>query len=261
MIEWIIFALLGIVAGLFSGLLGLGGGLIIVPILLIIFSWQGLAASQLMHVAVGTSLMTITVTSLFSLYAHHRHNNINWLVLKRLVPGLMLGAIVGAYFATMLSSQFLQQFFAAYTVIVAVRVWLPMSKSSNEYLLNKGVLYGTGGLVGSISALAGIGGGSLIVPYLLMAKQSIQRAIGTSAACGLPISIAAVSGFLVFGHSPENNNTVWQTGFIHWQAFLGIISTSSLFAVIGVKLAKKLPVTILRRLFSGILLLVAVYLL
>ena len=104
-----------------------------------------------------------------------------------------------------------------------------------------------------------IGSLFLVVPYLLMAKQSMKRAIGTSAACGFPISVAAVIGFLLFGQTQDASN--WQTGFIHWQAFLGIISTSTLFALVGAKLTNYLPVTILKRLFALVLLVGAIYLL
>lgn len=261
MLEWFIFASIGAVTGLFAGLLGLGGGLIIVPSLLFVFSWQGLAESHLMHIAVGTSLMTITLTSLSSLYAHHQYENVNWLLVKRLALGLIVGGFMGAYFATMMTSQLLQYFFVSYMFFVAISMWHPLSRNiTNERLLNHAVLFGAGSFIGSISALVGIGGGSLLVPYLLAAKQSMKRAIGTSAACGFPISVAAVMGFLLFGQ-PQDMTMDWQTGFIHWQAFLGIISTSTLFALVGAKLANHMPVTILKRLFALVLLVGAVYLL
>ncbi|NQY27680.1 MAG: sulfite exporter TauE/SafE family protein [Piscirickettsiaceae bacterium] len=259
MLEWFIFALIGVVTGLFAGLLGLGGGLIIVPALLFVFSWQGLAEAHLMHLAVGTSLTTITLTSLSSMYAHQQQLNVNWSLVERLVPGLIIGGFMGAYFATMLTSQFLQQTFALYMLFVAIRMWLPITNYSDELLVNKVTLLGVGGIVGSISALVGIGGGSLLTPYLLMAKQSMQRAIGTSAACGFPISIAAVIGFLLFGQE-QNVSNDWQTGFIHWQAFLGIISTSIVFAIIGAQLTQYLPVEILKRLFSVVLIIGGIYL-
>lgn len=261
MVEWIIFALIGVIAGVFSGLLGLGGGLIIVPALLAVFTWQALPESQLMHMAVGTSLMTITVTSLSSMYAHHQHANVNWKIVKKLSPGLVIGAIFGAGVATMLSSTLLQHYFAIYVFVVAVRMWVPMLPSVETCLLNNSILFLFSFVAGSLSALVGIGGGSLVVPYLVIAKQSIQRAIGCSAACGFPISVAAVTGFIIFGKDQEISSDVWQSGFIHWQAFLGIVSTSALFSIIGAKLVKHLPVIILKRIFSLVLLFVALSLL
>ncbi len=259
MLEWFIFAAIGAVTGLFAGLLGLGGGLIIVPALLYVFSWQGLVEAHIMHIAVGTSLMTITLTSLSSMYAHHKHQNVNWSLVKKLVPSLIVGGFMGAYLATMLTSQFLQYAFALYMVFVAITMWFPFSSHNDERLLNRGTLLGVGGFVGSISALVGIGGGSLLTPYLLMAKQSMKSAIGTSAACGFPISIAAVIGFILFGQGSDVNNG-WQTGFIHWQAFLGIISTSIVFAVVGARLTRYLPVKTLKQFFSMVLIVGGIYL-
>jgi len=261
MIEWIVFALIGAVTGIFSGLLGLGGGLIVVPSLMAFFTWQGLPPTHLMHIAIGTSLMTITVTSLSSSYAHYKYQHINWQLLQLLVPGLLIGGMLGAYVATLFSRSLLQFCFAFYVFFVAIRMWLPILPPASETFLNKNKLSLFGILAGCISALVGIGGGSLIVPYLMMAKQSMQRAIGTSAACGFPISVAAVTGFFIFSQDHSSTTSMWQTGVIHWQAFFGIISTSILFSLIGVRLAKRLPVNILKQIFSFILIVIGLYLL
>lgn len=260
MIEWIVFALIGAVTGIFSGLLGLGGGLIVVPCLMAFFTWQGLPPTHLMHIAIGTSLMTITVTSLSSSYAHNKYQHINWQLFRWLVPGLLIGGMLGAYVATLFSRSLLQLCFAFYVFFVAIRMWIPILPSANETFLDKNNLSIFGVIAGCISALVGIGGGSLIVPYLMMAKQSMQNAIGTSAACGFPISVAAVLGFVIFGQSKEIADNQWLIGQIHWQAFLGIISTSALFSMLGAKLTKTLPITVLKRIFSIVLFIVAVYL-
>ena len=256
--EWISFALIGCFAGMSAGLLGLGGGLIIVPSLLLVFHWQGLPGQQIVHVAVATSLMTITITSLSAMVAHQQHKNINWPVVRDLSPGLVMGGIIGAYFATLLDGFLLQTCFAIYVLVVALRMWFPVTPLLNESLLKMPILLGVGNIIGMISAIVGIGGGSLTVPYMLMAKQSIKVAIGTAAACGFPISVAAVTGFVIFGQNNVTTSTDWLTGFVHWQAFLGIIGTSILFAPLGAKLTKSLPVSTLRRIFSMALLVVAV---
>ncbi|MBL1321057.1 MAG: sulfite exporter TauE/SafE family protein [Methylophaga sp.] len=260
MIEWIIFALIGVLSGLSSGLLGLGGGVIIVPALLMVFAWQGLLGPHLMHMAITTSLMTIIVTSTTSAYSHHKHGNIDWHLVSKLIPGLVLGGLLGAALATQLSSQFLQQFFALYLLFAAIKMWLPNPSTVHRYLLNKSVLIGFGSIVGGISSLVGIGGGTLVVPYLVMANQPIQRAIGISATCGLPIAISAVAGFIIFGQEQEGSTMTSGAGFIHWTAFWGIISTSSIFAIVGVELAKKLPMERLKQIFSTVLLVSSVYL-
>lgn len=260
MLEWLIFACIGVISGLFSGLLGLGGGLIIVPALLFVFQWQGLATTDLIHLAIATSLMTITVTSLSSAYSHHRHRNVDWLLVKKLTPGLLLGGMLGAIVAVQLSASLLKYCFVMYVFFAAFNMWLPSPKFRQLQLLNNipVVLFST--TTGIISALVGIGGGTLVVPYLVMAQQAIQRSIATSSACGFPISIAAVAGF-AFIVQPQSEVSNWQTGFIHWQAFLGIISTSVIFSFLGAKLVSKLPVFLLKRLFSIVVLLVAIYLL
>jgi uncharacterized protein len=255
--EWITFALIGCFAGISAGLLGLGGGLIIVPSLLLVFNFLGLPNQQVMHIAVATSLMTITVTSLSAMVAHQRHQHINWPVARSLTPGFILGGIFGAFLATLISGPILQKCFAVYVLIIAARMWWPATPSVNATLLKTPILLAVGSIIGIISAIVGIGGGSLTVPYLVMAKQSIKQAIGTAAACGFPISLAAVTGFVIFGQNNVTISAGWLIGYIHWQAFWGIICTSIIFAPLGAKLAKRLPVDSLRHVFSVVLILVA----
>lgn len=257
--EWIIFALIGVLSGLSSGLLGLGGGVIIVPALLMIFSWQGLAGASVMHMVVATSLMTIIVTSGVSTYSHHQHGHVNWRLVRKLSLGLVLGGLLGAVLAARLSSQFLQQFFAFYLLFAAIKMWFPTPSAVHQQLLRKSVLFSFGSCVGLISSLVGVGGGTLIVPYLVMANQSTQRAIGSSSACGFPISVAATIGFIVFGQDEFSATTIKQTDIIHWQAFFGIISTSIIFSIIGAILAKRLPMQVLKVGFSVILIMVSIY--
>ena len=254
MLEWFIFSFIGMIAGLFSGLLGLGGGVVIVPALLLVFGLHYQDNEPIMQMAIATSLMTIVVTSLASIYAHQKQKNIDWNIVIGLLPGLVLGGFLGAFFATMLSGQLLQNIFVLYLLIVAVLVWLPVSASENGCLLNRPILLGVASSIGAISALVGIGGGSFIVPYLVMAKQSMTKAIGVSATCGFPIAISAVLGFIIF--SQNMNNSV-----IHWNAFWGIISTSVLFSLVGARLANSLPRRVLKRMFSFVLILISIYLL
>ena len=255
MVEWLIFMLVGVISGLLSGLLGLGGGLIAVPSLLFIFSWQGMAEAELMRVAIATSLMMIVCTSLVSTYTHHRFFNVNWLIVKRMAAGLAIGGFLGAYLVSILASQLLKVIFAGYMLFVAVSIWqrqLPCY--TNQRLLTNWPLVMIAHLIGAISALVGIGGGSLTVPYLLATNQSMSRAIGTSAACGFPIAVAAAVNFLLFGKT-DNAVSPWQIGFIHWQACLAMVSGSIIFVIIGAKLVNHLPVVVLKRLFSLALLL------
>lgn len=258
-IEWLSYAAAGMVAGTLAGLFGIGGGLVIVPVLVWLFSKQGLPSEYLIHMAVATSLMTIIITSMSSIFAHWRLGNISLLVVRRLVPGLIIGGFGGALLASLISGEKLQIFFAIFAFLMALRIWLPNATASYPMLLNRwpATIYAL--FSGVISALVGIGGGTLIVPYLLMARLNIQQAIGSAACCGLPIAIAGVIGFIVFAPSDLSRQSSWQTGFVHWQAFIGIIMTSVFFAQVGAKLAKRLPSHWLRRLFSLLLICVAIY--
>lgn len=259
MIEWLSFAGAGVIAGLIAGLLGLGGGLVIVPLLVVLFTWQGEVPEFIMHMAVATSMMTITITALSSLIAHHRHRNIHWPALRLFVFGLSAGAFFGAWFASKMPREFLQLFFALFALFMAIRVWIQIPDKGFPCLLNRLPAFSFSILTGGVSALIGIGGGTLVVPYLLLAGQTIRKAIGTSAACGFPIAVAAVCGFIVFAPSQLSGQTVWQSGFVHWQAFLGIVVTSTIFAPLGVTLAKKLSEKTLRQIFSIALLAVSLY--
>jgi len=257
MIDWLIYALIGAVSGVFSGLLGLGGGIIIVPSLLIIFAIQGVSESISMHMAVVTSLMTISVTSIAAAISHHRQSTINWLWFRRLVPGLVIGGLLGAYFSTLLSGKFLQYGFALYACFVAITIWKTVTLSESKY---SGVflsITGIATLIGSVSALVGIGGGTLIVPYLMSNQQPMPQAIGTSALCCVPIAIAAIIGYSLFETPLDLDTMSWHRGFIHEQAFWGIISTSIIFSMLSARWAKKVPIILLKRLFSLVLLMMA----
>ena len=258
LIEWLSFLLIGVFAGLSAGLFGLGGGVVVVPGLLLVLGWHGFNGDYLMHIAVATSLITIIVTSLSSTYSHHRHQNINWPIVARLAPSLLIGAAFGAYLTNSLRSELLQLIFGVYLLAVAIKLWLPDPKAMQQSLVKSPALLCFGTLIGFISALLGIGGGSLTVPYLLFAKQTIRKAIGISAACGLPISVSAA---LIFMYSaPSYLEQQWMTGYIYWPAFLGIISTSLFFAIVGAKWAQKLPMQRLQQLFSIVLLTISMWL-
>lgn len=261
MLEWLSFALAGVIAGLAAGLFGIGGGLIIVPILVTVFSWQAMSAEIAIHVAIGTSLMTITVTSLSSMWSHHRYGMTQWPLVARLTPGLIIGSLSGAVIAASLSSAVLQTIFGLFAILMAGRMWLPPPQALSSRLLTKESMGLYGAVTGMVSAMVGIGGGTLVVPYLVMAGQSMQKAVGTAAACGFPIAASGVVGFIWMGTRVHQLDADWQTGFVHWQAFIGIIATSVFMAPLGARLARRLPHRKLSQLFSLLLLAVGLMLL
>jgi hypothetical protein len=251
-----VYLLTGGVAGFIAGLFGVGGGLIIVPALMLVFAHQGFDPSYTVHLAVGTSLMTIVMTSLSSMWAHHQQQTTDWPLVFKLTPMLLIGSALGAMLAVSLSSLFLQVFIGVFAWMMAVKLWLPLPTTRSVRLLSLLPLSLYGGLAGVVSAMIGIGGGSLIVPYLVTAGVNIKQAVGTSASCGFPIALSGAMGFMVFGTTSEEQTTTWQTGFVHWQAFIGIVLLSVLMAPVGAKWAKKCPQAVLQRAFSALLLIV-----
>jgi len=254
MLEWTAYLIAGLVSGLLAGLFGIGGGLIIVPIMMLVFGWQGMSSDIAIHVAIATSLMTISVTSLSSMLAHHKFETTQWHLVKKLAPSLVLGSFAGAYIASSMSSDTLKVWFGVFALLVAIKMWLPPPKSVSSQFLAAPSIFSAGLVTGIVSAMVGIGGGSLVVPYLVMSGLSMQRAVGTAAACGLPIALSGAVAYMLIGTQLEQLDGQWQSGFVHWQAFLGIIATSIWVAPIGAKLAKTLPSQMLSRLFSVFLL-------
>ncbi len=253
----IIYIIVGAIAGVIAGLLGVGGGLVIVPVLTFIFIEQGFDYNIIVHLAVGTSLATIIFTSLSSMRAHHLHGAVQWQVVKQLIPGIMIGAAIGAILADYLPTTILKTIFAVFELLVALQMAMVLKPDAHQRIPGVPALWGVGGVIGSLSSLVGIGGGTLTVPFLLWCRVSMRQAIGTSSACGLPIAISGSIGFLLLGLN-NTNLPNYSTGYIYWPAFIGITSASMLTATLGAKLAHILPVVLLKRFFSVLLLFLAV---
>ncbi|MDQ7074948.1 MAG: sulfite exporter TauE/SafE family protein [Gammaproteobacteria bacterium] len=243
---------MGSVAGLLAGLLGVGGGLIIVPMLLWLFQWQGLESPYLMQLAVGTSLASIVFTSLASVYAHHQHRAVLWPQVFSLTPGILAGALLGALLADQLASARLTTLFALFELLVAVQMFWGMSTTQQQRHLSRTAVHLAGLLIGAFSALIGIGGGTLTVPFLSAINTPIRHAVATSAACGLPIALAGSIGFVVIGWGKNLPESSW--GYLYPPALLGIVLCSVLFAPLGARLAHRLPTRVLKRFFAGFLL-------
>jgi len=259
-IEFALYLLLGGVVGVLAGLLGVGGGLIIVPVLATLFSTLGMPTDIIMHLALGTSLASILGTSLASVYSHHKHAAVNWGTAIKLSPGILLGAWLGAILASVLSSDFLRPVFACFELLVAMyMLWggkVSPHKGSPS-LVNFSL---SGGAIGFVSSLVGIGGGTMSVPWLIWHGSTIHKAIATSAALGFPIALSATLGYIFSGWNhplqPEHS-----FGFIYLPALGGIILSSIIFAPIGATLAHRMRVEKLRKIFALLLIVLAAYLL
>ncbi len=249
------YMLLGAIAGVLAGLFGIGGGLVIVPALVFSFDYQGISTEVATHMAVGTSLATIVFTSLSSIRAHHRKQAVQWHLFKPLALGLAVGSVLGAFTAGMMPGMMLRLVIGIFAIVIGIQMALALKPKPTRQLPDSGVLVGVGGGIGWASAIFGIGGGSLTVPYLTWNNVNMQQAVGTSAACGLPI---AIMGALVNINEGMNAEAVpeWSLGFIFLPAFLGIVVTSVPCARLGAILAHNLPATALKRLFSVLLFMV-----
>ena len=253
----LIYLLVGIGAGTIAGLFGVGGGLIIVPALVLVFTAQGIAPDILTHMAVGTSLATIIITSLSSIRTHHGKRAVDWRIVATMAPGILIGSWVGGVTADWLSGAWLQLLIGLFAVAIALKMWLDGLRKSQPPTDGSKVpgrvgLSIAGGFIGWVSAIFGIGGGSLTVPFLSRCHVVMQRAVATSAACGLPIAIAGALSFAVQGW---NNSQLpqWSSGYIYWPAFLGIVLASTFFARFGALLAHKLSPQLLKNCFAGLL--------
>ncbi len=254
------FLLLGVFAGLVAGLLGVGGGLIIVPVLAFVFQKQGFNPELIMHLAIGTSLATIIFSSLSSVHAHNRHGAVLWPVFTTLLPGIVLGALFGAFFAKLLSTQVLNIFFALFELVVAVQMAMNFRPKPTRQLPQAKGLLAVGGITGVVSSIVGVGGGAMIVPFLLWCNVTMRNAVATSSACGLPLAIAGASGF-VFSGWRNIGLPDFSFGFIYLPALLGVIITSVLFAPVGARLAHRLPASTLKKIFAGLLLVLGIHML
>ncbi|KPK56720.1 MAG: hypothetical protein AMS22_00215 [Thiotrichales bacterium SG8_50] len=250
MLAWIIYLGLGAFAGTVAGLLGVGGGLIVVPVLAIIFAQQGVSAEHLMHLAVGTSLATIVPTSISSVVAHHRRGAVLWQVFKRLVPGIVVGAAAGALLAKFLDTAVLRTTFGVFELLVAAQLALDIKPAPHRDLPARSGMTLAGTVIGAVSAVLGIGGGTLTVPFLVWCNTQVRQAVATSSACGLPIAIAGGVGFVVTGWEAASELPSSSLGFVYLPALLGISVASVAFAPLGARLAHWLPPGTLKRIFA-----------
>ncbi|HHJ36665.1 MAG TPA: sulfite exporter TauE/SafE family protein [Gammaproteobacteria bacterium] len=257
-VDAALYCLTGAFAGFAAGLLGIGGGLIIVPVLFYIFSTQHYDQQYLMHMALATSLATIIITSISSTLAHHKKNAVLWHTVILLLPGIGLGSWFGASFAARLDTATLKPLFGIFEIFVAILMISQYQSKQHQRSIKTINGFIGGGLIGSISAIVGIGGGTLTVPFLHWHRINIKNAIATSAACGLPIAIFATASYVFSGwnmssDAPDSQQNLF--GFVQLQAFLLIAASSFLFAPLGAKFAHSISDVLLKKIFSVFLLL------
>lgn len=246
----------GAVAGVLAGLLGVGGGLVIVPMLVFCFGLQGFDPQAIMHIALGTSMASIIFTSISSFMAHHRRKAVDWSIVRGVVLGILVGTYGGSVIAANLSSGFLKGFFVVFLYYVSFQMFTGKKPKPSRTLPGKPALFGVGSVIGVVSSLVGIGGGTLSVPFMVWCNIPLHHAIGTSAAIGFPIAIAGTVGYL-FNGLVAGNLSATMLGYIHLPALAGIVAASVITAPLGARLAHSLPVAGLKKIFAFLLLAVA----
>jgi uncharacterized protein len=252
----LIYIAVGVIAGILAGLLGIGGGLVIVPMLVYCFTLQRIDQIHLMHLALGTSMASIVFTSVSSFIAHHRKSAVEWSVVRRIAGGIVVGTFAGAWLASRLSTGFLKGFFVLFLYYVAIQLILDRKPPASRDLPGLAGMFSAGGLIGMISSLVGIGGGSLSVPFMMWCNLPVHTAIGTASAIGFPIAVAGTLGYLASGFK-QPSLPAFSVGFVYLPALFGIVMASVVTAPLGAKLAHSLPVPKLKKIFALLLLVVA----
>lgn len=255
---WIFaYLALGGVAGFLAGLLGIGGGLVLVPSLAMIFAAQpGFPVSEILHMALGTSMASIIFTALSSLRAHHAHGAVLWRVVATITPGILLGTAAGSLVAAQVPARPLAVFFAGFVCCVALQMALNFKPKPSRALPGAAGVSGVGFGIGVLSSLVAIGGGALTVPFLSWCNVRVQQAIGTSAAVGLPIAIGGTIGYVVNGWH-QAGLPAGSLGFVYLPALAVLVVATMATAPLGARTAHRLPVPTLKRVFAGLLVVLA----
>lgn len=261
MLEILIVCLaFGCFSGVLAGLFGIGGGLVLVPFFLFLLESRGIANELLMLMAVATSLATIIITSMAATLMQHRLGAVIWKSVFHLSCGILFGVIIGSMAADLISSDNLRFIFALYMLYVAIEMAVSIKIETRFKLLSAFAMTMSGSVIGFVSAVLGIGGGTLTVPLLARHQVPLRNAVAISSACGLPIAVVGTISYALLGWQktglPEGS-----VGYIYVPAFLGIVISSILTAPLGAKLANKLPTKQLKRYFSILLFVVAAKLL
>ena len=245
---------IGLLAGYLAGFLGIGGGFVVVPALTFLFLQDPSTAPWAIHMAVGTSLATMLVTSLSSIAAHHRKRAISWPLVRSLAPGLLVGAVAGAFIADWMEPEALVRVVGVFAVLAGLQLILGKKPRGEKPLPGQPGVSLVGLVIGAVSSLIGIGGGALTGPWQLWHGIRAQNAVATSAACGYPIAIAGSVSFLLLGLGGDMPPGA--LGYVHLPAFAGIAVASAVAAPLGAATVHRLPPATVRRVFGGFLVLV-----
>ncbi|KOO04987.1 hypothetical protein AKJ17_02020 [Vibrio nereis] len=256
-IEFLILLLmLGGFVGIMAGLLGIGGGLIVVPALILLLPMAGIDPQISMQIALATSLASIIVTSGSSAFNHFKLGNVDIFVVKWLMPGVVIGGFLGANVADWIPSHYLPKVFGVIVLLLAIQMLLSIKGKSERVMPGSGATMAIGTGIGMVSSLAGIGGGSLSVPFLNRHGIEMRRAVGSSSVCGCFIAMSGMLGFILNGYKVDALPD-YSIGYVYLPALIAITSTSMLTTRFGAKLATTMPTARLKKIFAIFLMFVA----
>lgn len=253
-----ILLLMGAAGGYAAGLLGIGGGMILVPFITMIFTARGFAPELIVHMAIATSLATIMFTSLSSVRAHHQRGAVVWPIVRMLAPGILIGSWIGPWISKQLNTSVLALVFALFVAFSATQMLLNKKPQAARDLPKAPGMFAAGGVIGIAAGLVGAGGGFISVPFMSWCNVKIHNAVATSAALGFPIALAGTLSNVYFGLS-DARLPEYSLGYIYLPALVVIAAASVTMAPLGARSAHTLPVATLKRIFAVILYALAAY--
>jgi len=250
--------LMGAFGGFAAGLLGIGGGMVLVPFITMIFTARGFNPELTIHMAIATSLATILFTSVSSVRAHHKHGAVLWPVVKLLTPGIVIGSWIGPWIGKQMNSAFLAAFFGVFVAFSATQMLIGKKPAAARALPGTPGMFAAGGFIGTLSGIVGAGGGFISVPFMTWCGVRIHNAVATSAALGFPIALSGTISNIYFGWG-EPGLPEYALGFIYLPALAVIVLASVSMAPLGARTAHKMPVRQLQKVFAVILYALAAY--
>jgi uncharacterized membrane protein YfcA len=250
--EWAAYLGIGALVGFAAGLLGIGGGVVMVPLLVLVFTAHDVPPEHVVHLALGTALAAMMFTSIASMRAHDMHGAVDWKIARAMAPGMLVGSFGAALVAGVIPTRPLAVVFTVFVFYAATSILLDLKPSTTRELPGTAGIFTAGAVIGAISSLLAAGGAFLTIPFLTWCRVPLRRAIGTAAANGLPIAIAGTAGYLIQGWRVADLPG-WSLGYVYLPALALVVTTSMVAARLGARLAHRLPIKRLRVIFALLL--------
>lgn len=251
---------LGAAVGFAAGLLGIGGGMLLVPFITILLTAKEFPKDLIVHMAIATSLATIMFTSISSVRAHHLRGAVSWHIVKLLAPGILIGSWIGPWIGKQMNGSALSLFFALFVAFSATQMLINRKPVASRELPHAAGMFGAGGVIGVLAGLVGAGGAFVSVPFMTWCNVKIHNAVATSAALGFPIALAGTLSNIYYGMSVPGLPS-GSLGFVYLPALLVTSLASVMTAPLGARTAHSIPVKTLKRIFAVVLYTLAAYML